>query len=31
MKTMTVNGAFWWYLKQFGTEEKKNENKCGKW
>ena len=30
MKTRMVNGAFWWYLKQYGIAEK-NENKTDKW
>ena len=30
-KTGTVNGAIWRYLKQFGTAEKKKENRDGKW
>ena len=27
MKTRTVNGAFWRYLKRVGNAENKNENK----
>jgi len=31
IENMSLKHAFWWYLKQFGTAERKNENRDGKW